>query len=456
MKRVRFRTLGCYPLTGAIESERDDAAGDHPGDAAGEELRAAGPGDRPRRGGVDGAEEDARGTSEMQAVDLEFIAERHRRLPRPATSRRSCCASSPAAASTTARARSSAGCCYDTKMIYEDQLAAVQRDSETHGTTGGEIDLALLTDGLKAEREQGITIDVAYRYFSTGQAQVHHRRHARATSSTRATWPPAPRRATWPSSSSTPATACMTQTRRHSFIVSLLGIRHVVVAINKMDLVGYSRGGLRADQGRLHRLRRAARPARPALHPDVGAEGRQRRRRRATQMPWYDGPPLLHHLETVHIASRPQPDRLALPGAVRQPPEPRLPRLLPARSRRASSARATRSWRCRRGKTQPGEVDRDLRRRAGRGVRAAGGDGHADRRDRRQPRRHAGAPGQRAARRPTRSRRWSCGWPRSRSCPASSTGSSTRPKLAAGVGEPAALPRRRQHAAPRRTPTGWG
>ena len=70
----------------------------------------------------------------------------------------------------------------------------------------------------------------------------------------------------------------MTQTRRHSFIVSLLGIRHVVVAINKMDLVGYSRGGLRADQGRLHRLRRQARPARRALHPDVGAEGRQRRR----------------------------------------------------------------------------------------------------------------------------------------------------------------------------------
>ena len=69
---------------------------------------------------------------------------------------------------------------HDTKMIYEDQLAAVKRDSEKVGTTGaGEIDLALLTDGLKAEREQGITIDVAYRYFSTDTPQVHHRRHAR-------------------------------------------------------------------------------------------------------------------------------------------------------------------------------------------------------------------------------------------------------------------------------------
>ena len=145
-------------------------------------------------------------------------------------------------------------------MIYEDQLAAVKRDSEKVGTTGGEIDLALLTDGLKAEREQGITIDVAYRYFSTDRRKFiiadtpGHEQYTR--------------------NMATGASTChlaiilidarhgvMTQTRRHSFIVSLLGIQHVVVAINKMDLVGYSRGGLRADQGRLHRLRRQARPA---------------------------------------------------------------------------------------------------------------------------------------------------------------------------------------------------
>src|SRR5947209_19054128 len=130
---------------------------------------------------------------------------------------------------------------HDTKGIYEDQLAAVKRDSVKHGTTGsGEVDLALLTDGLKAEREQGITIDVAYRYFSTDTRKFiitytpGHEQYTR--------------------NMATGASTCqlaiilidarhgvMTQARRHSFIVSLLGIKHVVVAVNKMDLVGYSR-----------------------------------------------------------------------------------------------------------------------------------------------------------------------------------------------------------------------
>src|SRR5690349_18313050 len=128
---------------------------------------------------------------------------------------------------------------HDTKTIYEDQLAAVKRDSAKVGTTGGEIDLALLTDGLKAEREQGITIDVAYRYFSTDKRKFiiadtpGHEQYTR--------------------NMATGASTCqlaiilidarhgvMPQTKRHSFIVSLLGIRHVVVAINKMDLVGFS------------------------------------------------------------------------------------------------------------------------------------------------------------------------------------------------------------------------
>src|SRR5437763_13262402 len=128
---------------------------------------------------------------------------------------------------------------HDTKMIYEDQLAAVKRDSAKMGTTGGEIDLALLTDGLKAEREQGITIDVAYRYFSTDKRKFviadtpGHEQYTR--------------------NMATGASTCqlaiilidarhgvMPQTRRHSFIVSLLGIKHVVVAINKMDLSGWS------------------------------------------------------------------------------------------------------------------------------------------------------------------------------------------------------------------------
>ena len=172
---------------------------------------------------------------------------------------------------------------HDTKMIYEDQLAAVKRDSEKVGTTGaGEIDLALLTDGLKAEREQGITIDVAYRYFSTDRRKFiiadtpGHEQYTR--------------------NMATGASTCQ-------LAIILIDARHGVMTADPPALVhrvapghparrrrhqqdGPRRllaGRLRADQGRLHRLRRQARPARHHLHPDVGAEGRQRRRPRATR-----------------------------------------------------------------------------------------------------------------------------------------------------------------------------
>lgn len=127
---------------------------------------------------------------------------------------------------------------HDSKMIYEDQLAAIKSDSVKHGTTGEKIDLALLVDGLQAEREQGITIDVAYRYFSTEKRKFiiadtpGHEQYTR--------------------NMATGASTCdlaiilidarhgvMTQTRRHSYIASLLGIKHIVVAINKMDLMNF-------------------------------------------------------------------------------------------------------------------------------------------------------------------------------------------------------------------------
>src|SRR4051812_17849631 len=191
---------------------------------------------------------------------------------------------------------------HDTKMIYEDQLAAVKRDSEKVGTTGaGEIDLALLTDGLKAEREQGITIDVAYRYFSTDRRKFiiadtpGHEQYTR--------------------NMATGASTCQlaiilidarhgaqTQTRRHSFIVSLLGIRHVVVAINKMDLVGHSRDVFERIKdvysGFVAKLDLRAVTFIPmwALKADNFVS-------KSAAMPWYSGPPLLDHLETVHIAS---------------------------------------------------------------------------------------------------------------------------------------------------------
>ncbi len=191
---------------------------------------------------------------------------------------------------------------HDTKGIYEDQLAAIQKDSLKHGTTGaGEVDLALLTDGLKAEREQGITIDVAYRYFSTDKRKFiiadtpGHEQYTR--------------------NMATGASTChlaiilidarhgvASQTRRHSFIVSLLGIKHVVVAINKMDLVKYSQD--KYEQIKTEYTGFVAKLGIPdvefipmsALKGDNVVE-------KSAAMPWYYGPPLLNHLETVHIAS---------------------------------------------------------------------------------------------------------------------------------------------------------
>jgi bifunctional enzyme CysN/CysC len=191
---------------------------------------------------------------------------------------------------------------HDTKMIYEDQLAAVKRDSAKVGTTGaGEIDLALLTDGLKAEREQGITIDVAYRYFSTDKRKFiiadtpGHEQYTR--------------------NMATGASTCqlaiilidarhgvMTQTRRHSFIVSLLGIKHVVVAINKMDLVGYSEDAFNKIKDDYTGF--VAKLGIPDVQfiPMSALKGDNVASKSDT-MPWYAGPPLLNHLETVHIAS---------------------------------------------------------------------------------------------------------------------------------------------------------
>jgi bifunctional enzyme CysN/CysC len=191
---------------------------------------------------------------------------------------------------------------HDTKMIYEDQLAAVKRDSAKVGTTGaGEIDLALLTDGLKAEREQGITIDVAYRYFSTDKRKFiiadtpGHEQYTR--------------------NMATGASNCqlaiilidarhgvMPQTKRHSFIVSLLGIRHVVVAINKMDLVGYSQDVF--EQIKADYTGFVAKLGIPDVQfiPLSALKG-DNIVQKSSAMPWYQGPPLLNHLETVHIAS---------------------------------------------------------------------------------------------------------------------------------------------------------
>ena len=189
---------------------------------------------------------------------------------------------------------------HDSKMIYEDQLAAIQKDSLKSGTTGGDIDLALLVDGLQAEREQGITIDVAYRYFSTAKRKFiiadtpGHEQYTR--------------------NMATGASTCdlaiilidarygvQTQTKRHSFIVSLLGIKHILVAVNKMDLMDYSQSVF--DKIRLDYL---AFVETLELHDvqfiPLSALKGDNVVNRSDAMPWYEGKPLMDLLDNIEVA----------------------------------------------------------------------------------------------------------------------------------------------------------
>lgn len=190
---------------------------------------------------------------------------------------------------------------HDSKMIYEDQIAAIRKDSARFGTTGDDFDPALLLDGLEAEREQGITIDVAYRYFSTTRRKFiiadtpGHEQYTR--------------------NMATGASTCdlaiilidarhgvQTQTRRHSYIVSLLGIRHVIVAINKMDLIGFDEATFRtiekdylefAERLDLHDIR---------FMPISALKG-DNVVNPSPNMAWFNGMPLMALLDSIEIAS---------------------------------------------------------------------------------------------------------------------------------------------------------
>jgi bifunctional enzyme CysN/CysC len=188
---------------------------------------------------------------------------------------------------------------YDSKLVFEDHLASLESDSKKVGTQGGELDFALLVDGLAAEREQGITIDVAYRFFSTEQRKFivadtpGHEQYTR----------------NMVTGASTVDLAVilvdarkgvLTQTRRHTYLVSLLGIRHVVLAVNKLDLVDYSQDvftSVEADYrefaGRLGLTDIVCIPI-SALRGDniIGP---------SENTPWYEGPSLVEHLETIEI-----------------------------------------------------------------------------------------------------------------------------------------------------------
>ena len=174
-------------------------------------------------------------------------------------------------------------------------IAARCRRTSSKGST----DFSLLADGLEAEREQGITIDVAYLYFATRRSAASSSPTRRATSNIPATWRPAPRNAELAIVLVDASKGVLTQTRRHATIARLLGIRSFVLAVNKMDLVGFDRGAVRGDPRRFRRLRargrhrRASPPSRSRALDGDNVTGPSPR------TPWYDGPALLPFLEAV-------------------------------------------------------------------------------------------------------------------------------------------------------------
>ncbi|MCI0919351.1 sulfate adenylyltransferase subunit CysN [Pseudomonas stutzeri] len=202
---------------------------------------------------------------------------------------------------------------HDSKMIYEDHLEAITRDSKKSGTTGDDVDLALLVDGLQAEREQGITIDVAYRYFSTAKRKFiiadtpGHEQYTR--------------------NMATGASTCdlaiilvdarygvQTQTKRHSFITSLLGIKHIVVAINKMDLMDFDQSvfeGIKADYLAFAE-RIELQPTSLHFVPMSALKG-DNVVNRSERAPWYEGQSLMEILESVEIAGDRNFDDLRFP-----------------------------------------------------------------------------------------------------------------------------------------------
>ena len=190
---------------------------------------------------------------------------------------------------------------YDTKLLFDDTLSALEQDSRKFGTTGADIDFALLVDGLEAEREQGITIDVAYRFFATDKRKFivadtpGHEQYTRNM-------------ATGASNSDLAVIlvdarkGVLTQTRRHAYIASLLGIRHLVLAVNKIDLVDYSQdifdrivADFTAFAGKLGFVSQIAIPLSARYGDNVIA--------RSAKTPWYKGSPLLAHLESVDVDS---------------------------------------------------------------------------------------------------------------------------------------------------------
>ena len=321
VRSVRFRTLGCYPLTGAIESTATTVSEVTAEMAGATRSEREGRGDRPRPVRLHGGEE----AGGLLLMDPARAADRGSPLPRDLLRLLTCGSVDDGKSTLIGRLL------HDSDLLYDDHLAAVRKDSAVSGHAGGQVDLALLADGLKAEREQGITIDVAHLYFSTSRRSFiiadapGHEQYTRNMVTGAST-------ADLAVILVDAAKGVTTQTRRHSAIVSLLGIKAVVVAVNKMDLVGYAEERFDAIAAEASDLGAALGLPAPvcipmsALHGDCVVE-------RGASMHWYDGPCLMEHLEQVATdeaasgTGAPPGPEAAAAGPAGHPARPPVPRL---------------------------------------------------------------------------------------------------------------------------------
>ncbi len=305
LRKVRFRTLGCYPLTGAIESSAARRGRGHRGDGRRAHLRAARGGSSiktpPRRWSSRnrGATSDVGGTGAGDAQD--------------STARAVCLRFNTCGSVDDGKSSLIGRLLYESKALFDDQLATLAADSKRVGTRPGEIDYALLLDGLSAEREQGITIDVAYRYFASARRHFivadtpGHEQYTRNMVTGAST-------ADLSVILIDARKGVLTQTRRHSFLVSLLGIRHVVLAVNKMDLVDYARDVFARIEDQYREMTDDLNFPSVVCIPVSAVKG-DNIVERSTAMAWYRGPTLMGLLDTVEVdgsRARAQPLRLPI------------------------------------------------------------------------------------------------------------------------------------------------
>src|SRR6202000_1602642 len=267
-RSIRFRTLGCYPLTGAVESEASTLS-----QVIQETLLTT--------------TSERQGRAIARDINAYLVAHQNKPMLRFIT-----CGSVDDGKSTLI-----GRLLYDSKMIFEDQLAALEADSKRVGTQSQNIDFSLLVDGLAAEREQGITIDVAYRYFSTERRKFivadtpGHEQYTRNMVTGAST-------ADLAVILMDARKGVLTQTRRHSFLVHLLGIKNIVLAVNKMDLVAYSQGTFDKIVADYRAFADSIGIKSFVPMPISGFKG-DNITTVSPNMPWYSGPALMQHLETV-------------------------------------------------------------------------------------------------------------------------------------------------------------